>query len=227
MVFLVAEAVSAVFAKSAYAQTDAEVFVHVDSEGPVDLGHKAEDADEFTVVCTSPCDRTVPLDGVYRVQSRPDARSARARRLSSNFSLSPESARQTVVFEPKPPGELAGGVVLVSVGGATIVGAMFAAMISSIEAHLAGNDGSVDQTGPLVVGAMGIISVVAGVALLVDHHHTVTVDPSSSAAQGSPMRPVSADTLFPSSYGTDATRLRTEAIRTPAPVTVPLFRIAF
>ena len=186
------------------------VFVHVDSPQRVDLARQAEPDDEFIVVCTSPCDRSLPSSGTYRIQStHTDGDETAAIRASDDLALSPFDARQVIVVEPKSPIAFGFGLGLVIVGGNALGAAAFLALVSSALA----DGGPVDESGPAVLAGAGALTLAMGIVLLANSRNSgVTINRQESA---------------PAKQGPLAARPRNESVRYPAPVTMPLFQISF
>jgi hypothetical protein len=234
MSLLTAGVASAPFTTTARAESPStETIVHIDSPEPVELGRRTERDGEFSVVCTSPCDKSFSLRGTYRIQSaRGGLESDRSgTRLSDDFSLSPKptaAPRETIAIEPASRTDSALGLGLVVLGSPTLGVGMVTGLVNFTHGF---NDGdSVDQTGPLIAISAGIVMIVAGVILMVETRLSkvtidgrpppAAIDPPESPAEGTnvglPLRHVAEDTSA-----------RTETIRVPAAVSVPLLRMSF
>jgi hypothetical protein len=237
MALVAAEGVSMPFTTTARAEPPSnEAFVHIDSPEPVDLGRRTEREGEFTVVCTSPCDRALPLSGAYRIQAPRAALIADGDRppgtpLSDDFALFPgkpaETPRETIAFAPSSHSRSAVGFGLVIVGAPTWVAGVFAGIVNF--GHGLGEGDRVDQTGPLIAIAVGVVMTVTGIALLVSRDSQVTIDGRSPPrAIDPPMSPPEVTNIRPPSQRTaEDTGPRAEAVRGPAAITVPLFQMSF
>jgi hypothetical protein len=132
------------------ARRDTTVVVHIDSAEPVDL-EREDVTGDWSVVCTSPCDRRVPEHPLYRI-------AALGVRDSDEFWLQGHGSRRVeLAVRPTPSAWLAVGYVLASVGGV-----LFAAggLIVGTSLHdtqtYASRDTTVAGITVLVVGALAV-----------------------------------------------------------------------
>ena len=92
--------------------TGAVGLVHIDAPQPVELQVSSAEGD-WDVVCTSPCDRPMPLDRTYRIGGS-------GIRDSGSFRLD-ASGRTTLSVDPTSSGARTGAVVLTVVGGIALL----------------------------------------------------------------------------------------------------------
>lgn len=176
----------------------ASVLVHVDAPCSVELQRESrsdsDDGDEFHKECTSPCDAAVPAEGRYRIAGS-------GVRDSPTFALPKGTAGDTIVVNPASTLAFAGGIVLISVGGAA---ASFGAM-AVLGASLSGSDDHALTIGYGLLGG-GLAGVAAGLVItLVNRHSTIAFVKTPAAPPPAP----------PASYEVLRDRHRLDAVQTP------------
>jgi hypothetical protein len=160
------------------------VQVHVVSDTPVGLFREIDeldpgdvrDSDEvdgrkrprhrWTVVCESPCDVELPLEGNYRLQAH-GLRSTRPFRLSGT-----PGDRVVVTLDPTSNSTVTAGIVVGSVG-VLGMGIGLLVLLDAAE-HSALGDGTNDTAGPVGLGFLAAGAVVTGIGLatLLTHLHS-------------------------------------------------------
>jgi hypothetical protein len=155
------------------ARHDTTVVVHVDSPEPVEL--QRQDADGvWRDVCSSPCDRSLAEHRAYRVAGSGIS-------ASEELSLQGRGRRVTLDVRPSSSGWVVAGIVMTSVGGATLAtGALLAAVVAGLqhgEAAAGGrsqSDATTTATAGIAMMAIGAAAVVAGVVAIANNPLTPT-----------------------------------------------------
>ena len=198
--------------------------VHIESETAVTL--ESSDGDRrapWTVDCTSPCDADLPLDKRYRL-SGPEMRESRP------FMLNGRPG-EVIILHPHAASRagFAGGIVLLSLGGLVTLVSLLAIAVADIEADPCQgidpdpncrNDYSRPAPRPVnyapegVGIGVGLVMVVAGIAMLVANHDTKLDDANSNDWP----RPVPRLPEW---------RPDTEPARMPRITSIPIFRATF
>ncbi len=168
------------------ARHDTTVVVHVDSPGPVAL--QRQDADGvWRDVCSSPCDRALAVHRPYRVAGSGIS-------ASEEFSLQGRGTRVTLDVRPSSNGWVVAGIVMTSVGGATLAtGALLAAVVAGLqhgEAAAGGrpqSDAATTATAGIAMMAIGAAAVVAGVVAIAENPLTPTGVQVHDVAAAAPM----------------------------------------
>ena len=134
------------------------VVVHINSPVVVELQRATGDKREpFYVVCTSPCDESLPVDGAYRV-------SGDAVRPSRRFALPAGSRRDVMVVEPRSATVFQVGIALIPIGGVTAGIGGWVALASALGGG--GGDGDGPNIGLALLWS-GLAVSVAGIVLTV------------------------------------------------------------
>jgi hypothetical protein len=162
--------------------------VHIDSPSDVELqyregvrgsGNKAP----WETVCTSPCDRQMSTQGQYRIVGD-------GARPSREFMLPSAGGTVTLSVSPASTGWFVGGIILMSVGGVTMLVGLFIGLVASLVSTVDSSGTSQDwATGGWTACGIGAAGLILGMfATFGNVHSGVTVGngESSGEAQGSP-----------------------------------------
>ena len=143
-------------AARAVGQSAATALVHIEAPEPVQL--ELVQGREGRIVCTSPCDIALPLDGAYRVTG--------SMRASKTFALAARAGERVVLeIDPSSRGAFAGGIVLLSVGGATFLLSGLVYLVASAADAISGGVSGV-KTGSLAGMGIGVAGVAGGIVLI-------------------------------------------------------------
>ena len=159
------------FDMAADARRDTAVVVHIDAPEPVEL-QRRDANDAWQAVCSSPCDRPLAEHALYRVAGE-------GLRPSSDISLAGHGERITLDARPSSSGWFTGGIVLVSVGGASVgTGAFVATVVASLQgvsgasdSHDSGDPASTTRAG-IVLMVVGTVAVATGIVAIVSNRST-------------------------------------------------------
>lgn len=135
------------------------VVVHIDTPKPVQLEMLV--GRDWQVVCESPCDSALPLSGAYRISGV---------RTSGKFVLTARPGDRVVLsVNPASSGAFVGGIVLLSVGGLSLITGLFTYAIGAAETSISydASGYSTTKTGDSTktVGAAMMLIGVAGIAV--------------------------------------------------------------
>jgi hypothetical protein len=205
------------------------VWVHIDGSEADRLEVKAAgDQDEWSPVCTTPCDRPVPAGYSYRIAGD-------SIRTSSPFTIDPQQGgRQTLVVSEASRGAFVLGIVGMGVGAGGIVVGLSVAFVGAVGAGLSEHGTSAYQsdrnieTAGWVVTGIGAAAVAGGLVLLLTNVRTgVSQGPTTS--QGASAAPPRVSTsLPPAPFATSGERLRDPmAAAMPPVVGFPVFGATF
>ncbi len=154
------------------------VVVHLEAEEDTVLEMQdRSDRETFTPVCHTPCDKSLPLDRMYRV-SGDGIKSSRAFKLAG-------SNGKTVVLDVNPgrKGAFVGGIVMTSIGPVALLTGLLVYAAGSITIYGGSVNSSARTTGGILMLAGAAVTAV-GIPLIVSNARTkVTQD------VGSPGRP--------------------------------------
>jgi hypothetical protein len=137
------------------------IFVHVGSPFPVVLQHKGAkaDDDDFSDVCTSPCDTYLDPAGEYRIAPSPSLRA------SASFSLRTDLPVDVVAVDPASQRTFHTGIGLTVVGG-VLAGAATAWWVASLVSSFQGQWQGQDATGPEVFDIAGAAVALCGAFII-------------------------------------------------------------
>lgn len=143
----------------AAATTGATVIVHIESPEPVKL--EAMRGRQATLVCESPCDIAVPIDSFYRIGG--------SIRASKQFKIAANPGERVVLHvDPTSKGGFVGGVILVSLGGVSLlIGSLVYLVSAAIDSLDNGRDADGGKTAGLVMMGLGAGGIGGGIALIV------------------------------------------------------------
>jgi hypothetical protein len=139
--------------------------VHVESDTPVTLERR--DGGRWVAACSSPCDEELPIGSEYRI-------SGSRVRTSNDFRLDARPGDHVVVeLSIASKGAFAGGIVLTSVGG-------FSLLLGAANADpYAQHDETGGTVGLVMVGA-GAVSVLVGIILTASNRHSTVTQLSAT-----------------------------------------------
>jgi hypothetical protein len=145
---------------------DTMVLVHIDSPSPVELQVTRGQKNDWQTVCSAPCDQSLPAHGTYRIAGD-------GARPSHNFTLSSMHGRADLVVSPSSSGWFAGGIVLLSVGGAVMLVGAFIGLIAEITSTVdkSGTSTNIESTGWTMAG-VGAIGLIAGIVAMASNAHS-------------------------------------------------------
>lgn len=153
-----------------------QVVVHLEADEDTVLEMQdRSDRETFTPVCHTPCDKSLPLDRMYRV-SGDGIKSSRAFKLAG-------SNGKTVVLDVNPgrKGAFVGGIVMTSVGPVALITGLLVYAAGSITIYGGSVNSSARTTGGILMLAGAAVTAV-GIPLLVSNARTkVTQDVGSPA----------------------------------------------
>lgn len=181
--------------------TKSKVLVHVESPRHVTLEHKAVASEEWNAVCESPCDRSLPRTGAYRIVGS-DIVS------SGDFDLQ-ETADERIVLHVNPGTKSAHYGGIVAFGAGALVFLAGAVVVSGKRDDPAG-----DTAGTVAIVA-GLTSMGVGAYLALAHWST-----GQKQALEAPPEPARSASLF-------ETKKRETAVSAAPFVGVPLFTRSF
>jgi hypothetical protein len=223
---------SPAFAQGPASASAPTVLVHVDAPRPVTLETLDQD-DRWTAVCTSPCERQVPVDAAYRVTGD-------GMRNSKTFHLDPV-ARMTLTVDPTSSSARAiavvvtvlGSIGLLPIAGVTafivageILGAIIICPFAAAFETVKSQQGA--EYGDCLSGVAGFFSpayaqpivwvpAIAGGALLTGGIVGLVGTPRTGVRSTPPAPPVSSAPLPPT----------LEALRLPRPAAFPVLAVRF
>lgn len=153
------------------------VVVHIDSPEPVRLESVLGRNNRF--VCDSPCDVPVPLQGTYRITG--------GMRPSKQFNFNAKAGDRVVLsVDPASKGGFAGGIVLVSLGGVSLVIGSLVYLVAAVVSDVSnGRTGGGAKTVGGVMMLGGAASIVGGVVLMVMNKSS-DVDHASAPSTATP-----------------------------------------
>lgn len=203
---------------------DETVVVHIDAPRPVEL-EMANEGDPrhltWTSVCQSPCDKALPIDRAYRIAGD-GVRSSRP------VSFRGEAAGSHVYLNANvaTKGGFVGGIVLTSIGTATIgVGALL--VLVSYHGGSSPSGYSFSKTQDPGLQAAGLITMGAGVAMLVPGI-VMTVKHASTKVNQSKTPPASpGKSAVLDSFGRDPVWASPATITLPSAFGAPLLSGTF
>jgi hypothetical protein len=162
------------------------VMVHIDSPSPVELQRKGDvsmqlstgpSARLWETVCASPCDQQIATKGLYRIVGD-------GARPSGEFGLPSAPGPVTLTVSPSSTGWFVGGIVLLSVGGITMLVGLFIGLVASLASTVDTSGTSQDwATGGWTAFGLGAAGLVVGIVAMVGSRHT-GVDVSNGDAGG-------------------------------------------
>lgn len=141
------------------------VFVHVASDRPVRLEQQGEGRKEWALVCASPCDGLVPMDGKYQVAGD-------GVRDSGDFVLTATPGNRIVIeVDTGSKAGFVGGIIIVSAAPVVaLVGLVFLAVGSVPDLRSSKSSSSSNVGIGLTFG--GIAGTAAGIILIVTNART-------------------------------------------------------
>ncbi len=161
------------------AAPEPQKLVHIDAPRQVALERQTANPKVWIEVCQSPCDKRVPASGNYRIGGS-------GVRASRTFVLDAGTEdRVFIEVDPGSKGWFVGGIVITSLGGATmLIGLMLAAIGSAASSSFSTHDNSLTTAG-LTTAAVGALVAVGGlVALTSNSSSTATRTSVPSTAAG-------------------------------------------
>jgi hypothetical protein len=131
---------------------DRAILVHVHSPDPVVLERETGNRYEpFASICTSPCDTLVPASGRYRITGD-------SIRSSRPFTFPTDAAEDTLDVNPTSPLGFAGGIALVSLGGAALQIGLLWALAASYADFDSGTPDRAPAVGLLIGGVVCLVT---------------------------------------------------------------------
>jgi hypothetical protein len=196
--------------------------VHIESDRPVSLERHVSGR-VWTFVCAAPCDADVPISQEYRIGGS-------GVRSSRGFNLAARAGEHvTLDVTTSSTGGFAGGIVLTSLGGLTMVVGLMLVLVGSAQADehrtfgstatgssLYTNDGSANITGGEIALGVGAAAMLLGI-IMIGSNSKSSVEQSGEGARAA------------SNAWTRLPTWRTEATATPTPKTtsIPIFSGSF
>jgi hypothetical protein len=164
--------------------------VHIDSPSAVELQHKGPlnggsdgETPTWHTVCSSPCDRRLPSEGHYRIVGD-------GARPSRDFMLPEGTGTVTLAVSPSSSGWFVGGIVLMSVGGITMLVGLLIGLVGSLASTVDSSGTAQDwATGGWAAFGLGAAGLIVGIIALASNVHTgVTISngATTEGAVGSP-----------------------------------------
>jgi hypothetical protein len=144
--------------------------VHIESDAPVILERRDPGGGRWALACSAPCDEELPLASSYRI-------SGAGVRDSNSFRLNARPGDHIVLdVSTASKGAFAGGIVLTSIGGGSLLlGAMVLMTVAAENAsnpyQSSNSDGNAGTVGWIMLGA-GAASVLVGVLVIVGNRHS-------------------------------------------------------
>lgn len=203
------------------------VLVHLDSSIPVQLEYRPDEATPFEPLCTSPCVRSLPASGIYRVgpvitdaATPPNERPATARP-SGAFVLAEGKPRQTIIVHAAAQSTFGLGLGLTITGGVAVGFGCLWMFVESYE----GDGEAIRVLAPALTMGFGGVGLATGIFLLASNLRSkVTVDGEPAQA---PPRPEAEHRAVDGPWRLDD-RQHERSFRPPMTGAVlPLFHVEF
>jgi hypothetical protein len=177
---------------TAPASSGAMVMVHMDGD-MVNLEQRNEANRGWTVVCTSPCDKSLPLESTYRLTGS-------GKTNSRPFLLEGKAGDHVILnVEAGSSGGLGGGIALTAIGGPILlIGLLVIAVgasVASSNTYSAQNGSGIEVAG-VVISAVGLAGIIPGIIMITGNARTKETQQTgtTSRAQANvPTRAVWAD----------------------------------
>ncbi|HEY6460132.1 MAG TPA: hypothetical protein VIY73_08270 [Polyangiaceae bacterium] len=132
------------------------VLVHVEGADDAEVEMRPQDGGSWTTVCSGRCDRALPVGPTYRIAGG-------GMRPSRAFHLDPTAGRVNVTVNPSSTGWFVAGIVLVPLGGATmLIGGLIGLLGDATGDQSASSSGG-------VAFLVGLAGLVGGIVLIVSN----------------------------------------------------------
>lgn len=177
---------------TAPASSGATVMVHMDGD-MVNLEQRNEANRGWTVVCTSPCDKSLPLESTYRLTGS-------GKTNSRPFLLEGKAGDHVLLnVEAGSSGGLGGGIALTAIGGPILlIGLLVIAVGASIAASHTydSSQGSGIEVAGVVISGVGLAGLIPGIIMITGNARTKETQQNGTASRteaSAPTRAVWAD----------------------------------
>lgn len=139
---------------------EGSVVVHMDVDEGLTL--ERQEGRGWAVVCSAPCDREIPLDGIYRVNGS-------GVRPSAPMSFTAKAGEHIVITaDTASTGGFVGGIVMTSLGVPIfIIGSLVLLVVAAIDSANSGTDTSAGKAWGWGMFTVGAVSTVVGIILIV------------------------------------------------------------
>ncbi len=145
----------------AQASSGPSAMVHMEGDA-VNLEQRNDANRGWTVVCSSPCDKSLPLDSTYRLTGS-------GKTNSKPFLLEGKAGDHIILtVEAGSSGGLGGGIALTAIGGPILlIGLLVVAVGASVEAgHTYSSQGRGIEVAGVVMSGIGLAGLIPGILLI-------------------------------------------------------------
>ncbi len=150
-------------------------YVHIDADSDIRIERQV--GAQWVGMCNAPCDRDLPLEGIYRIAGA-------GVRNSHTFHLSASHPGDRIIIavNPASKGGFVGGIILASIGAPVfILGGFVLLIVAAVDASTHSDTGAAKAVGWTMFG-IGAAGIIGGIVLIANNAST-GVDQFNEAAK--------------------------------------------